>query len=70
MCAGACAARCLSFACAWTCVCVPRAGCVATGIWFGAVTGRCAAVVCSRMSLAYRTNSVAVCINFMQYLLA
>ena len=31
-------------------VCVPRAGCVAAGIWIGAVTGRCAAVVCSRMS--------------------
>ena len=31
-------------------VCVPRAGCVAAGIWIGAVTGRCAAVVCSRVS--------------------
>ena len=31
-------------------VCVPRAGCVATEIWIGAVIGRCAAVVCSRMS--------------------
>ena len=25
-------------------VCAPRAGCVAAGIWIGAVTGRCAAV--------------------------
>ena len=47
---GACAVRCLSFACAWMCMCVPRAGCVAAGIWIGAVTGRCAAVVCSRVS--------------------
>ena len=31
-------------------VCVPRAGCVAAGIWIGAVTGRCAAVVCSKVS--------------------
>ena len=31
-------------------VCVPRAGCVAAGIWIGAVTGRCAAVVCTRVS--------------------
>ena len=31
-------------------VCVPRAGCVAAGIWIGAVTGHCAAVVCSRVS--------------------
>ena len=47
---GAYAVRCLSFACAWICMCVPRAGCVAARIWIGAVTGRCAAVVCSRVS--------------------
>ena len=32
-------------------VCVQRAGCVASASGIGAVTGRCAAVVCSRMSV-------------------
>ena len=51
---GGCAGRAPSVACFRVCedmhVCVPRAGCVAAGIWIGAVTGLCAAVVCSRMS--------------------
>ena len=41
---------CLSRVRGYACVCVPRAGCVTAGIWIGAVTGRCAAVVCSRVS--------------------
>ena len=32
-------------------VCVPRAGCVAAGIWIGAVTGRCAA---GELAITYR----------------
>ena len=41
-------------------VCVQRAGCVTAGIWIGAVTGRCAAVLCSRVSFGVSLNSVAV----------
>ena len=50
---GGCAGRAPSVACLSRVrgyACVPRAGCVAAGIWIGAVTGRCAAVVCSRVS--------------------
>ena len=66
---GGCAGRAPSVVCLSRvrgCAC---AGCVAAGIWIGAVTGRCAAVVCSRVSFGVSSFG-AVCINFIQYVLA
>ena len=68
---GACAVRCLSFACAWICMCVFRV-LVAWRLGSGSVPWLVVAPpwYVRGCLLAYRTNSVAVCINCIQYVLA
>ena len=68
---GACAVRCLSCACAWTCMCVSH---VLVAWRLGSGSAQWLVVAppwyVRGCLLAYRTNSVAVCIYVIKYLLA